>query len=278
MPVSLSPEQKEEAEKLLRYLKQMEGIIRTTPNAEQKARVSREMQRYREKLGGFLAGRDVSRFTADQLRGELGLGDSESAAPIATSPAGRSVTDYSILQKFPVQKASPNSTDPDINLLATLWHTINDEYWPALSELHCKLDFSHSAEREALRAGLENISRNLKVLVETLEEYAGAEKPDFREQLLKMKNRQSRAFIFDSNEALKKLRDFLSKLNDDIAERGGIVINKTDRLKFNSRFEKATVLENRTLAEGLQEFLQFTVEAIEKLNLPTLKAKGQGAS
>lgn len=277
--VPLTPEQREEAEKLLRFMKQMEGIIRTTPNAEQKARVSREMAKYRERLAALAPGKDLSRISVDQVREELGLGEAPAEAAPAASPAGKAVNSYSVLAKFPIQKASPNSTDPDINLLATIWHVIADEYWPALSEQHCKLDFSHSAEREALRAALENINRNLKVLTETVEEYSGAEKPDFREQLLKMKNRQTRAFIFDSNEALKKLRDFLTKLNLDITERGGVIMNKTDRLKFNARFEKATVLENRTVAEGLQEFLQVINDAIEKLNLPTLKAArgpGQG--
>lgn len=278
----LSPEQRDDAEKSLRYLKQMEGIIRTSPNAEQRARVSREIVKYREKLSALVPGKDFSKSNADQIRAELGLdapGAAEGGAGRAGSApsqahsavGGRATAGYSILQKFPVQKGSPNSSDPDVNFLSTVWNVINREYWPAISEQHCKLDFSHSSERDGLRAQLENISRNLKVLLETIEEYSGAEKQDFREQLLKMKNRQTRAFIFDSNEALKKLREFLEKLCDDVQSRGGVVMNKAEPLRFNARFEKATVLEGVSVADGLVEFHQFVAEAIQHLNLPQLK-------
>ncbi len=274
----MSPEQRDEAERALRYLKQMEGIIRTSPNAEQRARVSREILKYREKLSGLAPGKDFSKSNADQIRAELGLeagaasgAQGAVAAQAQSAAGGRATAGYSILQKFPVQKGSPNSSDPDVNFLSTVWTVINVEYWPAISEQHCKLDFSHSSERDGMRAQLENISRNLKVLLETIEEYSGAEKQDFREQLLKMKNRQTRAFIFDSNEALKKLREFLEKLCDDVQSRGGVVMNKAEPLRFNARFEKATVLEGVSVADGLIEFHQFVAEAIQHLNLPQLK-------
>ncbi len=273
MAYNLTDQQRAEVEKVVKYLKQMEGIIRTSPSEEQKARVQKELAKQRARLTQMVPGLDATKMSADQVVEELGV-----SAPAAAAPAARSAapsgggSGHRVLDKFPVSKATPHSTDPDVNFLATVFRTIQNEYWPAIAEQHCRLDFSRASERDSLRTQLENVIRNMKVLLETIEEYSGAEKQDFREQLLKMKNRQTRAFIFDSSEMLKKLREFLRSLTEDLERGGGIVTNKNEPIKFNSKYEDATVLEGRPVSEGIREFAQFVEEAIEELNMPTLKA------
>lgn len=272
MAYNLSDQQRAEVEKVVKYLKQMEGIIRTSPSEEQKARVQKELAKQRARLTQMVPGLDATKMNADQIIQELGVSAPAAAPARRAAASGAGGGGHRVLDKFPVGKASPHSTDPDVNFLATVFRTIQDEYWPAIAEQHCRLDFSRASERDALRTQLENVIRNMKVLLETIEEYSGAEKQDFREQLLKMKNRQTRAFIFDSSEMLKKVRDFLRLLTDDLESNGGIVTNKNDPIKFNSRYEEATVLEGRPVSEGIREFAQFVDEAIEELNMPTLKA------
>jgi hypothetical protein len=259
----------------------MEGIIRTSPNPEQKARVQKELAKQRARLATIVPGLDATRMNHTQIVSALEMGGenaagsgSGSGAPAAAgsrSKAGGGA--YSVLDKFPVEKASANSSDPDVNFLAAVFTAIQKEYWPAISEQHCDMDFSRGAERGALRTQLDNVLRNMKVLLETIEEYAGAEQQDFREQLLKMKNRQTRAFIFDANDMLRKIRDFMEPLLEDIEVGGGIITNKNDTFRFNSRYEDATVLEGAAVADGVQEFARFVQEAIEHLNLPQLKKK-----
>lgn len=274
MAYELSADKKQELEKLLKFVKNMESIVRTTPSAEQRIRVQKELSKYRQKISALIPGLDASRMTADQIRQELGGAvalDSSTTTGATQSGNGSS---FGVLSKFDFGRASEHSSDPDINFLSGILHLIQDEYWPSIAESHCKLDFSSSAERDSVRQALDNIMRNLGVLMETIEEYAEADKQDFREQLLKMKNRQTRTFIYDANEALKKIRDFVSKLAENVVQGGGIVMNKDDSIKFNSRFEEATRLNGHSVQDAIQEFRDLLLESLEHLNLPQMKIRG----
>ncbi|MCR9144925.1 MAG: hypothetical protein NXI24_21995 [bacterium] len=287
MAHKVSDQHRAEVEKILKYLKNMEGIVRTSPNPEQKARVQKELSKQRTRLAAIVPGLDATRMNHTQIVAALEMSGGEAAGAAGASAAGGGSTaraaatssgagtsgGYKVLDKFPIEKASPNSTDPDVNFLAGVFTAIQKEYWPAISEQHCQMDFSRGAERGAMRTQLDNVLRNMKVLLETIEEYSSAEQQDFREQLLKMKNRQTRAFIFDANDMLRKIRDFMEPLLEDIEVNGGIITNKTETLRFNARYEDATVLEGAAVADGVQEFARFVQEAIEHLNLPQLKKK-----
>jgi hypothetical protein len=146
-----------------------------------------------------------------------------------------------------------------------------NEYWPVLSDQHCKLDFSHTGIRDAMRKKLDNALTNLKILAETIEEYATAENQDFREQLLKMKNKQSRIFLMETNEVFKDLIHFLEKLTEDINRNGTVIHNKKEMIRFNPRFEKATMLEGKSLEYAITEFEMFLNQVVKKLNLPVMK-------
>ncbi len=262
--MEFTADQKVEIEKLLKYVRQMEGIIRTSPSAEQKERVTKQLQQYREKLAAVTGGR-ADKLNLSEIESAIG------AVPGPKSNAAPSGKTYNILDKYPVQQASKNSSDSDLNLMATMLAVVQREYWPVLTDMHTKLDFSFSSERDTVRTKLENAQRSLGVLIETIDEYAGAEKQDFREQLLKMKNKQTRLFLIEMNELFKTMREFLTRINQDLSSGGGVVTNKKDVLKFNPRFEEATVLEGQPLSEGLREFESFCVAAIERLNLPNFK-------
>ncbi len=259
-----------EIEKILNFIEKMEGITRTSTSPEQVERVKKQIGQYASKLTALMPHVDRNKINVNAIRSELGLAD------LATSAAGAAAASGgggggNLLTKFPQEPASPNSTDRDVNFTATVVKVIQREYWPIVTDQHCKLDFSHASERDALLNHMEASLRNLKVLAETIEEYATAEHQDFREQLLKMKNKQTRIFLFETNDALKKIRDFLRKLVRDVEMKGNVVMNKQDVIKFNARFESATALEGYPLHRGLREFENYVSQAIEELNLPQLK-------
>ncbi len=263
-------EQLAEIDKLLNYVKQMEAIIRTSPSADQVARVKKQLSQYVDRLTQLVPNLDRMRINVDEIRTRVGLtGAATAAREGAPAPSGDR------LARFPITPASEHSTDPDVNFLATALKTVQQEYWPVISDQHCKMDFSNSAERDAIRTQMEAAMRSLKVLVETIEEYAGAEKQDFREQLLKMKNKQTRVFLIDTNGTLKKLRDFLRKLEADVQNRGSIVMNREEVLRFNRKYEEATLLEGLSVGEGVVEFTRYIEQAISHLNLPEMKIGNQ---
>ncbi len=275
----------EEIEKTLAYIERMEAIIRSSPNASQVDRIKKEMRKYSEKLAALVPGTDPGNIRPEEIRAKLkgnpGSGRQSSSSAAAQGSSGSqsfssaktSSTElgYSILDKYPIEKASPNSTDSEINRISTILRVLQREYFTALSDQHTKLDFSHSAEREALRNQLDNVMRHLKVLAETIEEYSLADKQDFREQLLKMKHRQSRVFMLDTNEFFKKLKVFMSKLTADVRSNGGIIVNKDEVIRFDKKYTDATALEGMRVAEAIKEMALYTEEAIQTLRMPDLR-------
>lgn len=266
MDRTYTPEELSEIEKVLKYIRQMEGIIRTSPSPEQKERVKKELKKYTDRLVQLVPSVNPQRINIEALMKDLGIGAQTGGGGGATLPDGN----LDMIGRMPVEKASPHSQDPDVNFLGTVLKLIHGEYWPAISDQHAKLDFSHGSERDAIRAQLENSMRNLRVLCETIEEYAMAEKQDFREQLMKMKNKQTRVFLFEANETFKKVREFLRKVNENGAV---VILNADEQIHFNSRFESATILEGRTVAQAVQEFETFLSQCISKLNLPEFKQR-----
>jgi alpha-amylase/alpha-mannosidase (GH57 family) len=176
-----------------------------------------------------------------------------------------------LIAQFPVMKVSPNSNDREINQIATIINVLDGEYMPILGDTHIKFDFAHQSERDTLFKYLENLRRNMKVLTETIEEYAQAEKQEFREQLGRMKNKQSRIFISESYDFLKKVKEFLEAVQKDIRAGNSVIMNLEEKITFNPRFEKSTLLEGRDITSALNEFFEFTKEAMDVINLPNLK-------
>jgi len=260
----------QEIQKLVKYIRQMEGIIKTSPSREQRERVSKEMQKYREKLSQLIPGSNPARLNLDEI--ERGTGSAETADPARPPADSGFQAGHSILDRFPVEKASAHSTDGDINFLSTMLGVLQREYWPVLTDQQCKLDFSCASDRDSIRYKLDGCLRSQTILLETIEEYAGAEKQDFREQLLKMKNKQTRLFLLETNDTLKELRALLRKINEDLRAGGGMVLNADSTIRFNARFDQGTVLEGRRLPDALSEFEQFINEVITRLNLPDLKS------
>ncbi len=268
-----TPEQKEEIQKLLYNLKRMEGIVHTSPNRDQVERVQKEMRRMGEKLAAMLPGVDPNHVDPEDVKARLGLKAKEDSAV----PGGKVRNEgpvLSVVDKYPIMKASPNCTDNDINFVNTVLKVIQNEYWPVLSDQICKLDFSSASERDSIRTRMDNVHRSLKVLTETIEEYAAAEKQDFREQLLKMKTRQGRVLMFEAVEYLRISKDFLARLVNDIRTNGGSIINKSETIHFDPMFHSARVLEGRTVSDGIKEFSAYVDQSIDRLHMPNLKTPG----
>lgn len=273
-----------EVEKTVKFLKQMEVIVRTSGNQAQVDRVRKDMARYQARLRELVPDYRPEKETVDQLSRRLTgqaapppprsamLHDDSHASIFSDAPATTGdPASISIADRIPEERASPHCTDPDVNFVSSLLRVLMREYWPAITEQHIKLDFTSSQERQALRLKMDNLSRSQKTLAETIEEYATAEKADFREQLFKMKNKQIRLFLFEANELFRDFKSLLAKLIGEIQKGGTLVANPDERLHFDPGYEEATWLENHTVREAIFEFFNLMDFAIKKINLPTMK-------
>jgi len=293
--MEISQENTEEIKKLIKYIEQMEKIVKTSSNASQVERVRKEVSRFRARLNGVAPSLDAERSPLDEIKKKFikltSLSDSSSSPVPFFSAQKENVELYDpaerraaasnvrnnigtdLIDRITIDPASPHCTDLELNFLASMLKTVESEYWPVLNDQHTKLDYSHAAIRDNLRKKLENGMRNLQVLSETIEEYSTSENQDFREQLLKMKNKQGRIFLMETNELFLEIIEFLVKLIDDINKNGTVVRNRGEVIKFNPRFEEATMLEGQTISYAITEFDLFLNQVVNKLNLGNMRSR-----
>lgn len=255
MPIS--HEQILELQKYQKMIRQLEKIQSYSENDNQKMRSTWYLDKYRKKM---------NEISPEGIPDNLDQA-AEHYKNIQENPEAQ----QSLLARFPVMKISPSSNDPEVNQIGTWVNVLDREYLPILNEAHVKFDFSHGAEKDGVVKHMENIRRNIKVLTETIEEFTQAEKQDFREQLARMKNKQTRIFITEAYELFSKFNDFLDQVLSDMKVGGGVVMNLEEPIHFNPRFEKATLLEGYPIPKALEEFRDFTKEALDNIHIPNLK-------
>jgi hypothetical protein len=271
--MALSNEQILELQKLQTILSQLEKILQVSQNPEQRKRVTKDIQKYKTKILSISPDGIPDNIHMVYVEKETPKQNvtqsntSTSQKPEKDVPLGYLTRDK-VLSNMVVMKISPHSHDQEINFIATLITVMESEYAPILGDSHIKFDFSHINERDNILKHIENIHRTMKVLTETIEEYALSDKQDFKEQLGRMKNKQSRIFIAEAGDLFKSFKDFVSTIIKSVEEGVGIIMNLEDRIHFNSRFERATILEGKLIPDALKQFLEFTYAALDNINVP----------
>lgn len=261
---TLSNDQILELQKMQRLLSMLEKISQGSKNDDQKKRVVKDIQKYKTKILSISPEglpQNIQNFTLN----------SKTESKNSKSNELDFDSEQNVLSNIPVMKISPHCHDNEINYIGSLITYMENEYIPLLGDSHTKFDFSHASERDALMKTLENLRRTIKVLTETIEEYALSEKQDFKEQLGRMKNKQSRIFISETGEMFKAFRDFLFKVIDSIDTGVIVVMNLNEKLHFNPKYEQATVFEGKEVHFALRKYYEFLLAVIKSLNIPSLK-------
>ena len=263
--MSLMPSQKQELEKLKRLERQYEGIARTSTNADQKHRSLVELKKIKDRI--------------DELdpQGEFeSSGQGNAARATSSSGASRqSATDlsqYKVLSRFPVERASPHSTDYDVNLLYTILTAWEKVFMTALFDKHTRLDDSLNSERDTHFALLGNIKRHWKSLTDTIEDHHTATRDDSKEQLFEMKRRYYRVYLNEGAAFLKKMKAFWEDIDEDVMMRGTKCTNYSDQVRFD-QYEEKSFLEGSSIGEVIHISVLFLNEAIKALRLPVLTDK-----
>lgn len=268
--MGLSPEEISLIQKYQKIISQLEHILKNSRNPRQRERVSKDLDKYRNRILAISPeGIPDTFMSARTIYNNPPAAEEESEENFDSDEEGQK---RDPLEHLVVMKISPHCNDNEINLIATLLNLLEEEYSPVLGDSHLKLDFTHATERDSLVKHLENIHRNMKVLTETIEEYALCDKQDFKEQLGRMKNKQSRIFISEAGDVFIQFRDFIDKLFTANQDSGGsVILNLKEEVNFNPRFERATLLEGKTVEQCLEQFYDFTVSALDHINIPTIR-------
>lgn len=255
----LSSEQITELKKYQKILNQLDKIQSVSNNEEQKKRVVKDIQKYKAKVlvisPSGIPDTIQSIYTSDSRNED-------------SSSKGKKNNTQSLFDNLVIMRLCPHSTDQEINLLSTLINLFEAEYLPVISDAHIKFDFSTLNERNTVVKLFENIKRTVKVLIETIEEYASTDKQEFKEQMGRMKNKQSRVFISEASEFFKSMKAFIDKTLHDISQGENIINNIDEVIRFNAKTESATILQGKKIKDALSEISIFLETALSNISIP----------
>jgi len=261
--MAYSEEELEEIQKLQKLIKQYEGLIRISKNVEQLTRTKRELKKIKDRL---------EILCPDGIPDNLVANSTSSASASSHRSPDEILNSKPALQDFSFEKACTQCDDTDVNLLHTVLKIWEEEFIPALGA-HVKLEFSLANERDAHYANLENIKRQLKILIDTSEDYVNSTNEDMKTQLREMKQRYTRHYLQEGYNFLKKIKEFWQQINEDAQSGGTLCMNKTEPILFNKQFETATYLHGVSATEAILKGYSFVNDAIEILNVPSLPKK-----
>lgn len=255
----LSSEQITELKKYQKILNQLDKIQSVSNNEEQKKRVVKDIQKYKAKVlvisPSGIPDTIQSIYTTDSRKED-------------SNSKGKKNNTQSLFDNLVIMRLCPHSTDQEINLLSTLINLFETEYLPVISDAHIKFDFSTLNERNTVVKLFENIKRTVKVLIETIEEYASTDKQEFKEQMGRMKNKQSRVFISEASEFFKSMKAFIDKTLYDISQGENIINNIDEVIRFNAKTESATILQGKKIKDALSEISTFLETALSNISIP----------
>lgn len=254
-------EKKEKAVRMVKSIKLLEGVYRSTSDPKQRARVKKDLESLRKSLQEMYPSAVIEELE-DAIHSETMV------APHA--PAGKDKAVYGALADVEYERISPYPGDEEINRAASIMRHFSDRIWGVVSDQHTRLDFSNSATRDALYRKLEQCGRSLDLFGQTIADIARSKSSEYVSQLQMMRVKQGRVFLFDLHDFFKNTRTFVTALLSD-AEFGGTMVLNYDELISYADYETHHTFAGFTVLEALRRMKQFVDEAIEVINLPEIK-------
>ena len=259
----------EELEKLNRLIHQYETVSKTTKNAEQKARVDkqlRELRSYREKIIA------VNVIEQEPVK--------EAPPPAPADP----LDDYRILGRLrredrELQPAAqlrplwPDDTEPNpaqeemFNLMLYA-RFFQAEFLPFLTETRLRLDFKFSLDRDSFYGRFQELDRKLDDFRDESSRLVdGTVGRDMDLEMRKRTSKLKRQIEGDAARLFRAILAFCEELIEDARGDGVKCLNGDDLVSFD-QYEGRRVLKGRMVREALAELSRLSLEVVTYLNVP----------
>jgi len=271
--MSQEPKTKDDIDKII---KQLEGVYKTTKDEEQHKRVGRRIVQLKRNLEMPDIDKPSLEKTTNKENSdkpkiiEETKEETKSAEIENTDP----IVEYESLHDLKVVSIQNLSKNKDVNFFTAILNEFEDEFWPALSEYHLKLDYNHSKKRDAFFDKLEISKITLKELLKVFEQLEHSLNAAHEEQLNVMLKKQEREFIMKMVDFLSELRKFLKIILDNHDEGGNVIIEPKHILKFDKLYGDKK-LSNTTVLSAIQTIYQFVQDALDASGFASFYKKGE---
>ena len=236
------------------FLKQLEGVYKTSINSVQKKRVLREVRDIKISLRKL-------KTVLDLYRGIEGAGE---------APLDEEERVFSILSMIKVLKFSEFSRDKEMVAIISYADFFEKNYLPILSEYYIKLDYNSSLKRDTFYSRYMEIKKLLKeynyeIEVHTRTEYDSIASYKDKSNVYKIRQR----YLLSLDAYFKNLKSFTETLIGNYMSGGSIIMNPLDKISL-SEFENDRRLDGYTVIDALSEMYTFYNEFTRFLGMPKI--------
>ena len=266
----MTPE--EEVKRLNKLIRQYETVYRTTPDADQKERVERQLKdlkSYREKI-----------LTVNVIAEKDLVEEEDGEDPLANAPQlkallvkNSSAPPAEAVPPFTPWDAPPTTAQLEMFHLSLYVHHFEKEFLPFLTEKQLKLDFKYSLDRDAFYNSFQAIQRKITSYRDENNRLAeGLVSRDMELEIRKRTLKLTRLIQADAARFFRAVDRFCSELIEDA--HGDMVkcLNCNGVISFDS-IEGALLLQGRTIGGALGDLRDFTTEAVTYLNIPEIEGQ-----
>ncbi len=253
-------ENNKKSEEIVRTIKLLESVLKTTNDETRKARVKKDLNKLRT--------------TLKDMYPDSNLKEIENAiyAKIQEKPVfeEKSLKSYKHLKDIKIEVFSNYKEDAETNEAGSIMNYFQEKIWVVISDQYIKLDFSNASERDTLYRKLDECNRYFKTFCQTIEDIDRARSNEYQSQLHLMRVRHGRLFLIEIHEFFKAVKKFISTLLKSYESGGNMIMNPDSIIEY-AEYEEYPTYQGWTVLDALKSMNEFTEEALDLINIPDLK-------
>ncbi|HOG63989.1 MAG TPA: hypothetical protein PLD82_00960 [Spirochaetota bacterium] len=255
-------------EKISLLSRQLEMVLRTSGNPDQKKRVSQQLAALKKDRLRL----DEGSFGEDDIRRYLGDVSAQQVESDEEEGSEETVGRFPLLSAVMIQPASPECNEQEVNEIASFLRHFEREYLSVLGNYQLKLDFNHAQKRDTFFNLYGAIQHSLKSYLDVVHDISSGRvaSGEHADSLRQMKRKLFMDLIMKTSDFTHGLHDFLSLLISDYQNGGNLVLNPEQVLVFDP-LHGHRELDGMQIAEGIERIRLFLDEFSEYLNVPGLK-------
>ena len=250
-------EREEKARQIVRSIRALEGVFKTSPDPKQRERVKNDLKALKGKLSELYPNVDLNELIEAIVTDDL-------VAPVADKSL---LEAYEYLKDIEIEKISNFKDDSEINIAASILKHFSEKIWGVIADQYTKLDYSNSLERDTLYRKLDECQRALKIFQQTVDDIEKANSSAHISQLNLMRTRQGRLFLIDLFAFFKDVNDFITKILADLEFNGTMVLNADDIVTY-AKYDVYKTFEGLAVKEALRHLKAFVKEVLIIIKVP----------
>jgi len=265
----MTPE--EEVKGLNKLIRQYETVYRTTPDADQRERVERQLKDLRSYRHKILA---VNVINTQELEEAPPPQDEFADAPLLRQlVALNNLNPPDGIVPFAAMDAEPTTAQREMFHLSLYARHFEKEFLPFLAEKQLKLDFKYSLDRDGFYSSYQALQRKIDTYREENRRLAeGMVSRDMELEIRKRAIKLVRLVEAEAARFFRSLETFAGELVEDAQGDGVKCLNCDGEISFDS-IEGRRALQGRQVADALEDLRDFSLEAIAYLNIPEIDSQ-----